>query len=106
IPGLSPFVVTGVLKQNGFRCTSSRNEWDCSRGDSTYEFSVTIQSLSFRDTDNQIQYITARMLQFVRPNDQNAAALLGSIAPLPFDGAQATQARQWVSQQISNVGVG
>ncbi len=63
--------------------------------------SVVLEVVALGDDPTKVAYVQATSTQTTTASDRIAAAVLGFIATLPYDGAQPQQARSWVESNIS-----
>lgn len=98
IPGLHAVDVTKNLAARGYQCSDMRREasgvsWSC---DFRSENIVTVSGQG----PTRIEYVSVTSLG----DETEAAAALGYIATIPFDGADPSTAREWVKQNIRQGG--
>lgn len=97
IPGVEPAQVVLLCEKQGLtvraRASTVGNEWVASRKDETVDISVTATG----PNKNSISAITSA----VAGNDAGLArTALGSLAALPYTGAEPARAKQWVHDHI------
>ena len=101
LPGLQPADVKVNLEDRQFTCSSVNQgelyfSWICKRTGANYELNVQIYGRTLLTVD----YIVAMALQFGDPSDEVAAAFLGFMATMPYDGAHQEEARAWVEEAL------
>jgi hypothetical protein len=113
LPGLSAYDVTVNLEKQRFDCTSPDLSqptvtWECTRAeqDRLAEYVVSITG----SDSSHVSSVDAQVVtRGTTPNGEIAAAFissdfLSSMAALPYEGADMSQARAWVKQNVADGG--
>ena len=103
LPGLQAADIKVSLEERGFNCTQAEKfktanvyVWTCQQETGSFLFRVDI----YGETLTTVDYISATALDYSGSNTNLSAEFLGFIATVPYDGAEPTKAREWVSKNI------
>jgi len=110
LPGLTPVdVKLSLINQLGFECGHVDHGkmyyvWVCQKSATTASYDVLLYVEIYGKTLSTVNFIDSSVLQNNVPDDELAASILGFIATMPYDNADPSAARQWVHDQIVDVG--
>ncbi len=104
LPGLQPADIKVNLEQRDFSCSSAEEgelyfSWTCRREDSDYGMLVVF----YGRTLNSVDLLESSIFQYGEPSDELAAAFLGYMATMPYDGVDPDAARAWVEDTLPTI---